>query len=119
MEEQPQKCPHCKGTGYADKLGSTPETLHHLMSNISEDHWCAGWLIGLEYELWDIVVGLKANNLGWDRVPDARINQLKIVANEADCWMAWNPIAIGVRPVNLFDWVILRDLCQLLDWWYG
>lgn len=24
-----------------------------LMSDISEDRWCAGWLIGLEFILWD------------------------------------------------------------------
>ncbi len=27
--------------------------LRELMSDISEDHYCAGWLMGLEYRLFD------------------------------------------------------------------
>jgi len=31
--------------------------LARLMSDISEDHFCAGWLIGCEYALWADLTG--------------------------------------------------------------
>ena len=40
-----------------DEQKITAALLARLMSAISEERWCAGWLGGLEYDLWDAVVG--------------------------------------------------------------
>jgi hypothetical protein len=40
-----------------DEQAITAGLLRKLMSGISEDYWCAGWLSGLEYTLWDAVTG--------------------------------------------------------------
>ena len=30
-----------------------------LMTGLSEEYWCASWLIDLEYRLWQVVAGTK------------------------------------------------------------
>lgn len=39
----------------------TADLLRRLMSEISEEYWCAGWLIDLERVLWDAVTGKRVN----------------------------------------------------------
>lgn len=41
----------------------TPEqrALADFMSELSEEAFCAGWMLGLEYALWEAVFGLRAS----------------------------------------------------------
>jgi len=40
-----------------DEQKITAGLLRKVMSGISEECWCAGWLHNLEYLLWDAVTG--------------------------------------------------------------
>ena len=64
--------------------------LAELMSDISEDQYCAGWLTGLEYELWALLQSSDAERVGTFRGTHPgdvrRLRQLSAVTNG---WIAW------------------------------
>lgn len=77
------------------------EWLAHDMSDISETYWCAGWLHGLEYTLWDAVIGLPHNPLGKD-ISTRRIERLGKVAAIIGEWIVYGEN--GPEPVALDAW---------------
>lgn len=84
--------------------------LDQLMSDLSEDYWCAGWLIGLEQDLWE---QLKTNDQPVD--PDAeffgfgsedsrrRLEEIGEAAARCDGWIVWKEGA-GETFVTFEEW---------------
>jgi hypothetical protein len=62
-----------------DEQTITASLLRKLMSGISEDYWCAGWLSGLEYTLWDAVTGKRKNVCSFrrDRTAEVLIGKMR------------------------------------------
>lgn len=58
-----------------------------LMTGISEEHWCAGWMTGLEYNLWGAAEG---DQIGKSRITARQATLLKLLAEEADGWWLWH-----------------------------
>jgi hypothetical protein len=50
-----------RGVDALDEQTITASLLRKLMSGISEEYWCAGWLAGLEYTLWNAITGKRKN----------------------------------------------------------
>lgn len=63
--------------------------LKHLMSEISERCYHAGWLERTEFVLWKAVVEGPIN-WGQGRVDEADIAALKRLADRTDGWIAWD-----------------------------
>lgn len=64
--------------------------LYHLMSDISEDHYCAGWMEGNEFALWEMVANPEASRIyGMSEVPAARIEELRAISAEVGGWICW------------------------------
>ncbi len=61
--------------------------LAESMSEISEDHFCAGWLIDLEYSLWGIVSGLSPNEFGFGPIEWWKIRRLKALSAATGGWI--------------------------------
>lgn len=61
-----------------------------LMSEISEDCMCAGWEIGLEYALWDALLG-KPLWGRWNSITPEQIEMLRELSHELGGWVIWNP----------------------------
>lgn len=83
--------------------------LRCLMSDISEDYWCAGWLDQLEFELWraittdDTGFGPFGTNLSETELAD-----LKRLSESAGGWFAWGEDAdgdVGAQFVPMAEWV--------------
>jgi hypothetical protein len=68
-----------------DEQTITAGLLRKLMSGISEDYWCAGWLSGLEYTLWDAVTGKRKNVCSSEE-----IEQLKYLSEKSGGWIIWD-----------------------------
>lgn len=59
--------------------------LYDLMSSISEDHYCAGWIMGLEHSIWGALQGKY-------RHPDMdteKLNRCGTLAKDLDGWIIW------------------------------
>ncbi len=74
-----------------DRLDSEP---HHYLaaaiSDLSEEYWCAGWLIGCEWTLLDMVEGRIPPAWGMGEVAEAELDNLRSI--RAACgggWVAW------------------------------
>lgn len=69
-----------------------------VMLEASEDHWCAGWMSGLEDMMWD----------GSMRDMEASVLCRKL-ATITGYWYRWDDEKIGAVPVPLEEWVASRQ----------
>ena len=77
--------------------------LSGYMSDISEEQWCAGWLIGLEYILWEWL------HQGTDHLTEEEIEVLSHLAEKAGGWIMWSEEERGMVFVPMSEWLILYD----------
>ena len=85
-----------------DEQKITASLLRMLMSEISERYWCAGWLGGLEYILWDVVTGKRKGICSPDE-----IDQLKYLSEKSGGWIIWDEQATSERFVPTVEWLRL------------
>ena len=83
------------------------ELLVDLMMHISEECYCAGWLIDLEYDLWEIMHEGADRNYGMGRVTEEQTARLLELANECDGWVIWDE---GPLYVSASKWRRLLDM---------
>jgi len=79
--------------------------LAELMSEISEDHYCAGWLSDLEYSLWSIVTGARANMFGFGPVEWWKMRRLKALSSATGGWIERHRDAEHETFVPLDAWL--------------
>lgn len=71
--------------------------LESFMSEISELHYCAGWLIGLEFSLWSIMTTYH-REFGLGPVSEANVARLRELHERAGGWWHWVDV-----PGNVMD----------------
>lgn len=64
--------------------------LERLMSDISEEHYCAGWNSGLDVALWNIVQG-GPRRYGMDEVSPENVAELRRLHEKSGGWWAEEP----------------------------
>lgn len=72
------------------------------MSDISEHCWCAGWMDGLEFRLWELVEGDPDRRYGESQVTERDIEDLRAISQELGGWMKWDD---GEQFVPLDQWL--------------
>lgn len=81
------------------------EALEDVMCGISDDLFAAGWLDGLEYNLWAIVVGdplPEAHHPGYERLTEQQFKALRDAFVSAGHWLHYT--STGVQPVETVEW---------------
>lgn len=63
--------------------------LLNKMCEISEAHWCAGWMSNLEFDLWKIW-DKKDKSYGMGRVSDEDCALLKQLSEDCGGWFMWD-----------------------------
>lgn len=80
---------------------SAARELCQLMSDISEDQYCAGWLVGLEYQLFDtLYIG---DTFGDGISPQERVKLMELSAR-CGGWWRWTDDK-GETFVKLEEWL--------------
>ena len=90
---------------------TTRDELREMISQISEDRYCASWRHGVEFSLWDEVLDLEASGPPpwhprqehWEWQP-ATIRRLLDLAKMLDGWWTWRPGAHDPEFVSLDEW---------------
>ena len=59
-----------------------------VMRDLSEEHWCAQWLMGLEFSLWEIAQG-GSRDFGMGEVSDIDVAALRELHERAGGWWRW------------------------------
>lgn len=70
-----------------------------LMTGISEEFWCAGWMSGLEYDLWEAADG---KHYGQGQITKRTAALLRLLSEECDGW--WYYAHNGPKFVSRADW---------------
>ncbi len=70
-------------------LNDDQRLLEALMSDISEMGFCAGWMMGLEFDLWRIING-GDNRYGHHILTQAEIDQLRFLSDKCNCWIIYD-----------------------------
>ena len=74
-----------------------------LMRRLSEDYYCAGWLVGLEDHLWAMVQG-GDRHFGVGEVTVEEVARLRELSERAGGWWAWR-VGEGARFVPMAEWL--------------
>jgi len=64
--------------------------LYRVMSGISEDCWCAGWLVDCEYALWANLTGKDVAGVRAWNIPEHDVEELRLAHNVANGWIVWS-----------------------------
>jgi hypothetical protein len=85
--------------------------LYRVMTGISEDCWCAGWLVDCEYALWanltgKDVVGVKA----W-RISVHEVEELRLAHEVAGGWIVWSDERRGLIFLTTEKWLEHLAVC--------
>ena len=97
------------GSSYSmDEQDITAKLLVKVMSGISEECWCAGWMHNLEYMLWDAVTGRRKNLCSLEE-----IEQLKYLSEKCGGWIIWDEQARGEKFVPKQEWLRLYEAHSL------
>ena len=73
----------------AELLDRRTVELGQLMSDISEDHWAAGWMHYNEYALWAMVIDPTKRRYAMRDVPENQIARLKKLSEQIGGWIAY------------------------------
>src|SRR5438874_2142216 len=78
-----------KWTQMASKLTPKQRALADYMSDLSEEAYCAGWMSGLEYALWEAVLGRKGA-FGRVLFGPEKVGRLKDLAQGCGGWIIFD-----------------------------
>ena len=70
-------------------LTAPQRELHDLMSSMSEQAWSAGWIYGLEYDLWKAVQS-SAYKVGRLQLSSIQCDRLKQPSKKCAGWIAFD-----------------------------
>jgi len=82
------------------------DALVGMMRDISEDCWCAGWLNGLEFTLWDAVTTGEME-VGWGTVETRELVRMKFLHELVGGWWTWPEGESGERFVTTEEWLAI------------
>ena len=80
-------------------------TLREMMSDISEDCWCAGWMSGLEFLLWEAVSTGDAGSWARHGVTIEHIAKLQRMSDVLGGWVMWDDGLRDERFVPIDEWL--------------
>ena len=99
--------------------------LYQLMSEISEECYCAGWMSGNEFTLWEMVSSPDASrSYGMGEVSESQIADLRAMSAEIGGWIRWHddaddstlpPEEWGPRFEPMAEWQARYDR-QMAQW---
>jgi len=86
--------------------------LKWFMSELSERYYFAGWMIDLEFRLWEQLVDPEAglhNDLHPERLEQWEIDKLRELSEKAGGWCSWGKNGKGVELIPLKEWELRYD----------
>jgi hypothetical protein len=90
---------------------SEREELAMLMSDISEDCWCAGWMAGNEYEIWNAIQPGADRSYGMLSISADDAEKLIKLAEKVGAWPVWDSSVPDEESIDglYLKWVPLDE----------
>lgn len=89
------------------ELTNDEQQLLHLMSEISERCYAAGWMYNLEYVLWDALTS-GSRKYGHDEITPQEIDRLQKLSKRTGTWIAYDGANEAIA-VPLQEWKVRFD----------
>ena len=105
---QPSELPSEPAASSAKSLSPAAIDLRLAMSAISEDCYCAGWLISLEYQLWSAVMNGPVEAGCWN-VTQSDIDRLRLLARRCGGWIVWDETQLNEAWLPIENWLRQYD----------
>lgn len=86
-----------------DKLSPDERKLYDLMSEISEDCYCAGWMMGNEFTLWN-ALQTGDMNYGMGDIDRELLSQVAALSVKTGCWIVWRDNHTGPEYEHVDTW---------------
>ena len=80
------------------------DTLLRMMEDFSQDYWCAGWLSGLEFTLWDAMTNGPEDS-EWEQLEERDLKRMKSLHEQVGGWWIWDDNEVGNRFVTTDEWL--------------
>lgn len=90
--------------------GSIESELAQEMHGISQDYWCAGWVDGLEFYLWDWMTGKTDAPV----TVGPALERCAALRGLCGKWIFWDP-EVGAVAISMDDWKELLDISRGLS----
>ena len=90
-----------------------------LISEISEECWCAGWLIDCEHSLWSMAQEPASDHQwGIGTVEAKDLVKLRALAIRCGGWVTWDEDYVGERWIAQAEWLPLHEAwkAELARW---
>jgi len=71
-----------------ERLTPQQRALYEAISDVSEARWCAGWLMGIEYQLWAELHDAGSRQ-GTDERDDAQLETVRTLSDAVGGWIIW------------------------------
>lgn len=83
-------CPADNKALEAELLEYRKRELYELMSDISEDLYCAGWMSGNELRLWQAITDPNDDRCyGMGLIEEWQINRMRELSEQTGGWWVW------------------------------
>lgn len=79
--------------------------LVELMGEISEDHYAAGWLMGLEHSLWRLAFETPEDTFGFSSLSMVERGKLIELTHRCQGWWVWSERRGGRRFLTYDEWL--------------
>jgi len=79
--------------------------LYRVMSGISEDCWCAGWLTDCEYALWANLTGKDVSDVKAWRISEHEVEELRLAHEVAGGWIVWSDERRDLLFLSTEEWL--------------
>jgi hypothetical protein len=73
------------------------------LSHLAEDHWCASWLRGLEYEVWEALQNPEYE-CGFSALSPEELATLRWLSESCGGWVQWSDERQAPVFVDLGAW---------------
>ena len=119
---RPYKIKRHRGRSLTNEQIAIAAVLAEAISNYSEDHYCAGWMSGIEHELWERIVVRKPDAYSravkklyaaagekrsdWGKPASEFLAGLKALAERYQVWVYHHK---GDTAIHLKDWLPLHE----------
>ena len=90
-----------------EQLQRHRKELAELMSDISEEAYCAGWMQDLEFVLWS-ALDSGPTEYGRTFICSEKINRLKVLSKKIEGWIFFDD-KLGEKFITLQEWKIIYE----------
>ncbi len=102
------------------ELTDDQQILADMISEISQDCYSAGWLIGIEYQIWERIHSSPSRRCGYRELSQQEIEKLRYLSGMIGGWIYWRDDTAN-QDLEPHDWgeafVPLKRWLEMYNKW--